>query len=350
MDSIHITTPHRSYPIHFGALAPKLQFKGKVLVVSNSRVSGLYLDFLLPKISAPEICICIIEDGEQYKTLESVQRILETAFVHRLDRKSTMIALGGGVVGDIVGFAAGIFMRGIDFVQIPTTLLAQVDASIGGKTGINNAFGKNLIGLFHQPASVHIDPFFLQTLPAREFAAGVAEIVKMAVTFDAPFFEWLWEHHLSLEAQDSLLTALRCAISIKQRVVCQDEKEQGLRAALNYGHTFGHAIEKESGYGQYLHGEAVSMGIVMVNALACKLGCLTSDEAERICALLQSYNLPTRYKIANKQQFYHSLFLDKKTANNKIKFILPDSIGNVLFYDKFTHEEIMNVLEQFCDS
>lgn len=350
MDSIQITTSQHSYPIHFGAIAQKLHFKGKVLVVSNSNVGALYLDFLLPKISAPEICVCILEDGENYKTFESVQRILETAFLHRLDRKSTMIALGGGVVGDMVGFAAGIFMRGIDFVQIPTTLLAQVDASIGGKTGINNAFGKNLVGLFHQPKSVHIDPFFLRTLPAREFGAGVAEIIKMAVTFDAAFFEWLCANHLSLESQDSLLYALHSAIMIKQKVVCEDEKEHGLRAALNYGHTFGHAIEKESGYGHYLHGEAVSMGIVMVNRLAMQHGCLSEAEAQRICNLLQSYALPTHYKIQNKQQFYHSLFLDKKTTHNKIKFILPNSIGDVIFYDKFTYEEIMNVLEQFCDS
>lgn len=345
MKRVMIELGAQSYPIYFGALED-LTHEGKVLVVTNPKVGGLYLSYLLAKLHACEVYICTIPDGEAYKNLANIELILEAAFNHRLDRKSLIIALGGGVVGDMAGFAAGIFQRGIGFVQIPTTLLAQVDASVGGKTGVNNAFGKNLIGLFHQPRSVHIDPNFLDTLPAREFGAGVAEIVKMAVTFDAGLFDELEANDLRERA--FLLHACEECIKIKARVVIEDERERGIRAALNYGHTFAHVIEHESGYGHYLHGEAVSMGIVMANALACRLGILQEVEAERIERLLARYELPTRYKITDSERFYELFFLDKKSENSRIKFILPRGIGAVEFRDNIAKSEVLSVLEQFC--
>ncbi len=345
MKRVMIELGAQSYPIYFGALED-LTHEGKVLVVTNPKVGGLYLSYLLAKLHACEVYVCTIPDGEAYKNLATIELILGAAFTHRLDRKSLIIALGGGVVGDMAGFAAGIFQRGIGFVQIPTTLLAQVDASVGGKTGVNNAFGKNLIGLFHQPRSVHIDPNFLDTLPAREFGAGVAEIVKMAVTFDAGLFDELEVNDLRDRA--FLLHVCEECVKIKARVVIEDEKERGIRVALNYGHTFAHVIEHESGYGHYLHGEAVSMGIVMANALACRLGILQEVEAERIERLLARYELPTRYKITDSERFYKLFLLDKKSENSRIKFILPRGIGAVEFRDNIAKSEVLSVLEQFC--
>lgn len=345
MKELHIELGERSYPIYLGAMG-EIAPKGKALIVTNPKVGGLYLPYLMERLSAREVYVCTIPDGEAYKNLASIEMILESAFNHRLDRQSTMIALGGGVIGDMVGFAAGIFQRGIGFIQIPTTLLAQVDSSVGGKTGVNNAFGKNLIGLFHQPRSVYIDPRFLQTLDSREFGAGVAEMIKMAVIFDRGFFERLEREDLHEES--FLLEAIERCVRLKASVVAQDEKERGLRAALNYGHTFGHAIEHESGYGRYLHGEAVGMGMVMANALAVELGLMKEDEAERIKRLLAHYKIPTRYSMDEVERFYELFFLDKKSENARIKFILPRGIGDFIFRDDVPKERVLRVLERFC--
>lgn len=334
-----------SYTIFFGEL-PKIQHNGKVLVITNPKIAGLHLQKLLAKIEAPEVyCFCL-QDGEAYKNLQSIEAILEAAFNHRLDRNSLMIAFGGGVIGDMVGFAAGIFMRGIHFIQIPTTLLSQVDSSVGGKTGINHTCGKNLIGLFHQPKAVYIDTDFLQTLPPREFSAGIAEIIKMAVCFDRGFFDFLCTANLN--DTSTLLQAIHKAVSIKAKVVAQDEKEKGIRAALNYGHTFGHIIESQSGYGTYLHGEAVSMGMVMANALALKLNLITKEEVESIAKTLERFHLPTSYKIQNVESFYQNFFLDKKAQNNQITFVLPHKIGNFIFKNDIPKPTLMEVLEEFA--
>ena len=286
----------KSYKVVIDSLGV-LNFKSKVAIVTNPKVAGLHLNYLLSKINASEVFVITVPDGEQYKNFDSLNHILENCFVSKLDRKSTLIAFGGGVIGDMTGFAASMYQRGIDFVQIPTTLLSQVDASVGGKTGINNKFGKNLIGAFWQPKGVYIDTQFLKTLPAREFGAGVAEIVKMAVTFNKDFFEWLEEHDLSCE--QNLQIAIAKSVQTKADVVSQDEKEMGIRAALNYGHTFGHVIEHETNFTSFLHGEAVAIGMVMANKLACKLGLMSEDEASRIAKLLAKYNLPwiMKYKI-----------------------------------------------------
>ena len=343
---LHIQTATSNYPIHIGIL-PHIEYAHKVLLVSNPKVAGLHLKYVLERIKAPEVYVCIVPDGEQYKDMKSIEYILECAFTHRLDRKSLMIALGGGVIGDMVGFASGIYQRGIDFIQIPTTLLAQVDASVGGKTGINNTFGKNLIGLFHQPKAVYIDPFMLSTLPKREFGAGVAEIIKMAVCFDEAFFILLQEQILSINDNDFLTRAIAKSVAIKAQVVNADEKEQGIRAALNYGHTFGHIIENLTQYSQFLHGEAVSIGMCMANALSCKIGLLTKEQNDAISALLERYDLPTHFYIQNALDFYEKFSLDKKSVNAIIMFVLPCGIGNVSLRNDVPKADVLDVLSSF---
>ncbi len=240
---------------------------------------------------------------------------------------------------------ASIYQRGIDFVQVPTTLLSQVDASVGGKTGINNKFGKNLVGAFHQPIAVNIDPFFLTTLPKREFGAGIAEIVKMAVTFNKDFFEWLEQNDLNDE--ENIKTAIAKSVETKAWVVSQDEKEKGIRAALNYGHTFGHVIENETNYDTFLHGEAVGIGMTMANDLAVRIGNMTDKEANRIKNLLEKYDIPTSYKIKDVEDFYEHFFLDKKSLDNKIKFILPKGIGDCEITDKIAKNDVIETLKGF---
>lgn len=333
-----------SYPIQIGSL-PEINFEGKVAVLTNPKVAGLHLHTLLSRLSAKEVYVITIPDGEHYKTLETIEFILDRMFDHRLNRKSLLVAFGGGVIGDMGGFSASLYNRGIDFIQIPTTLLSQVDASVGGKTGINNRYGKNLIGAFHQPRAVYIDPSFLQTLPSREFGAGVAEIVKMAVTFNAPFFEWLEQN--DLREGDNLLVAIKKAVETKAAVVEEDEKEQGLRAALNYGHTFGHVIENETKYETYLHGESVAIGMVMANELACEHGLMSRSEAERVKALLERYDLPLTYPIGDVEKFYQAFFLDKKSADSAITFILPRGIGGVEITDKIEADTVKRVLMRF---
>jgi len=322
-----------------------LTFETKVMIVTNTTVSALHLETLRSRISAKEVHTLILPDGEMYKNFESLNLILNACFEHRLDRKSILIAFGGGVIGDMTGFAASIYQRGIDFIQIPTTLLAQVDASVGGKTGINNDYGKNLIGSFWQPRAVYCDSTFLKTLPKREFAAGVAEIIKMAVTFDKAFFEWLESHDLFDE--ENLTMAIHKSISIKADVVSQDETEQGIRAVLNYGHTFAHVIENQTHYTTYLHGEAVAIGIVMANALASKLGLLSQDEVRRIQVLLERYALPTHYVIDDLEAFYDAFFLDKKSANDTITFILAQGIGGHTMQNTIPKAVVLEALGAF---
>lgn len=324
---------------------PDLTFDTSVVLVTNPTVAGYHLDSVLSRIKADQLHVVTVPDGEEYKTLETVESILNACFEQKLDRKSLLIALGGGVIGDMTGFAASIYQRGIGFVQIPTTLLSQVDASVGGKTGVNNQYGKNLIGAFCQPKAVYIDPAFLKTLPPREFAAGVAEIIKMAVMFDKAYFDFLKEADLSSEAV--LKETIRRSVELKAEVVNQDEKEAGIRAVLNYGHTFGHVIENETGYKTYLHGEAVAIGIVMANALAVSLGLLSEEEAAEIKALLQKHHLPVDYTIEDVDSFYEHFFLDKKSAKGSIKFILPQGIGGHKIVQDIDESVVKEVLKAF---
>jgi 3-dehydroquinate synthase len=327
---------------------PTLTFETKVVVVTNPTVASFHLDTLLKNINAKELHIVTIPDGEKYKTLETIENILNECFEHKLDRKSLLIAFGGGVIGDMTGFTASLYQRGIDFIQIPTTLLSQVDASVGGKTGVNNKYGKNLIGAFYQPKAVYIDPEFLKTLPPREFAAGVAEIVKMAVMFDKEYFEFL--QNANMQNEEILKEAIRRSVELKAWVVNQDEKEAGIRAVLNYGHTFGHVVENETNYTTYLHGEAVAIGMVMANALAIELGLFTTEEADKVKNLLKKSALPVDYVIKDVDDFYEHFFLDKKSANNSIKFILPNGMGDYKVVKDIDEVVVKKVLRQFGES
>jgi len=343
--TVKINLPHNnSYDIFIDKLN-ELYFDTKVVIVTNPTVSAFHLEYLKSKLNAKELSICTIPDGEKYKHMQTIESILEHCFTKRLDRKSLLVAFGGGVIGDMTGFAASVYQRGIDFVQIPTTLLSQVDASVGGKTGINNKFGKNLIGAFHQPNAVYIDPSMLKTLPKREFGAGVAEIVKMAVTFNKEFFEWLEQNDITEEM--NLKIAIQKSVETKAYVVSQDEKEHGIRAALNYGHTFGHVVENETNYNTYLHGEAVSIGMMMANAVSVKLGLMSEDDALRVKKLLERYDIPTSYNIKNIEDFYEHFFLDKKSLDNKIKFILARGIGDCLITNEITKNDVIEVLKGF---
>lgn len=334
-----------SYQVTIDALTT-LHFDTKVAIVTNPTVSALHLSYLQSKINAKEIHVITVPDGEEYKNWQSIEMILEGMFEARFNRKSLLIAFGGGVIGDMTGFAASIYQRGIDFVQIPTTLLAQVDASVGGKTGFNNKYGKNLVGAFHQPKAVYADPTFLKTLPKREFAAGVAEVIKMAVCFDADFFSWL--EQADLTDADQLAEAVAKSVQTKAWVVAQDEKERGLRAALNYGHTFGHVIENETNYTGFLHGEAVAIGMVMANDTAVALGWMSSEEAARVTSLLKCYNLPTSYTINDVDRFYETFFLDKKSADSSITFIIPKGLGGVEITDKIEKSLVKKVLQHYA--
>ena len=334
-----------SYTVTIDTL-PELSFDTKVAVVTNPTISKLHLEYLLSKLTAKEVHVITVPDGEEYKNWQSIEMILEGMFEARFNRNSLLIAFGGGVIGDMTGFAASIYQRGIDFVQIPTTLLSQVDASVGGKTGFNNKYGKNLVGAFHQPKAVYADAHFLSTLPKREFAAGVAEVVKMAVCFDADFFAWLEEADLNDELQ--LSEAVSKSVQTKAWVVAQDEKERGLRAALNYGHTFGHVIEKETQYTGFLHGEAVAIGMVMANDTAVALGWMNKDEAARVKALLERYELPISYKVEDVDTFYETFYLDKKSADSAITFIIPKSLGGVEITNTIDESLIKQVLGQYA--
>jgi 3-dehydroquinate synthase len=343
--TVQITLPNSKYNININTLKT-IKLDAKVVIVTNPTIQKLHIDYLLNHIDAKELTIVTVPDGEVYKNMQSLDVILEHCFTQKLNRNSILIAFGGGVIGDMTGFAASIYQRGINFIQIPTTLLSQVDASVGGKTGINNKFGKNLIGAFHQPLEVNIDTYFLETLPKREFSAGIAEIVKMAVCFDREFFTYLEKWDLSLKSED-IKEAIKKSVQTKAFVVSQDEKEKGLRAALNYGHTFGHVIENETSYNTYLHGEAVGIGMVLANNLAVKLNLMKENESLQVKNLLEKYDIPTSYIIKDVEAFYNKFFLDKKSLDDNIKFILPVGLGDVRILDNIDKQQIIDVLKEF---
>lgn len=344
MESLQITLQSKdySYKVHFGGEFSIENYR-KILVVSNPKVFALHGAKLLSRLKAESVFVVTIKDGEKYKNLESIKEILDNAFIHKLDRKSLIIGFGGGVITDMAGFAAGIFERGIDFINIPTTLLAQVDASVGGKTGVNSDFGKNLIGLFYQPKAVFLDSEFLSTLPKKELISGISEIIKMAVCFDGEFFSWLENADL-LHNQADLKEAIFRSVAIKARIVMQDERENGIRAGLNYGHTFGHIIELLGNYTQFLHGEAVSLGIIKANALAVKLNKLSQQDCNRINALLAKNSLPTQYIVSDKEAFYAHFYLDKKSQNSILRFVVPNGIGQMEIVENPPKDIILSIL------
>ena len=327
----------RSYPIVIGShLLQDVEFArhvpGKrIAIVTNTTVAPLYLERLSAMLEAAgKQCFpVILPDGEEEKNADNLMQIFTALLEHKCDRKTTLVALGGGVIGDMTGFAAATYMRGVPFVQVPTTLLAQVDSSVGGKTAINHPLGKNMIGAFYQPQAVLADTATLSTLPDRELSAGLAEVIKHGAIIDADFFRWLEANMASLVARDeaALAHAIRRSCEIKADVVRQDEREGGLRAILNFGHTFGHAIEAGLGYGEWLHGEAVGCGMVMAADLSVRLGYLAPEDKARIVALVQAAGLPIVAPDLGEDRWLELMEVDKKNEDGKIKFILLKPLG-----------------------
>ena len=332
--------------------APLIKAGQKLLLVSNPVVFRHYGDRVVQSLAAVgyQVSTCILPAGERYKTLRSVQKIHDAAYEAQLERKSAMVALGGGVIGDMTGFAAATWLRGIGVVQVPTSLLAMVDASIGGKTGVNHPQGKNLIGAFHQPRLVVIDPKVLSTLPPREFRAGMAEVIKYGVIWDADLFSALEQaprlDQYRYVGDELLQTILTRSCQAKAEVVAQDEKEAGLRAILNYGHTVGHAIESATGYRTVNHGEAVGIGMVAAGKLANALKLWPTDAEQRQDALIQKTKLPT--EIPNNADIETMITLlksDKKVEDGRVRFILPKAIADVFITDEVTNDDVRPVLQ-----
>jgi 3-dehydroquinate synthase len=359
---ITVEIPQQSYEVaiapqglaHLGNWMQPLNLGKKVLLVSNPIVFRRYGETLLTALAGYEVTQCILPAGERYKTLNSIQKIYDAALAQRLERSSTIVALGGGVIGDMAGFAAATWLRGINFIQVPTSLLAMVDASIGGKTGVNHPHGKNLIGAFHQPRLVLIDPQVLATLPAREFRAGMAEVIKYGIIWDLDLFEQLEAapHLDQRRISDELLqTILTRSCQAKARVVSQDEKEAGLRAILNYGHTIGHAVESLTGYRTVNHGEGVAIGMVAAGQIAVELGLWDQASADRQQVLLEKTGLPTKLPAELKiEAILESLLTDKKVKSGKVRFVLPTKIGAAIVTDQATDDVIRPVLRRIAAS
>jgi 3-dehydroquinate synthase len=342
MTIVHVSLAQRSYPIHIGAdvlaLLPKLtsiQSASSVVLVTNHTVQALYGEALISGLqtAGKALLTVVLPDGEAYKTAAQLDTIYTAMLQARCDRKAVIVALGGGVVGDIAGYAAATYMRGIAFVQVPTTLLAQVDSSVGGKTAVNHPLGKNMIGAFYQPQAVLADAAVLRSLPAREVAAGLAEIIKYGCIVDAPFFDWLEKNIdlLNTLDADAISHAVQRSCELKADVVAQDETESStlnIRALLNFGHTFGHAFESVLGYGTWLHGEAVGYGMVCAARLSQALGLLNEVQVQRIVALVSAAKLPIRWPTqVSADAAIAAMKIDKKTEHGSLKFIVLDSIG-----------------------
>ncbi len=335
---LNVELGERSYPIAIGpnllsdpALLTRHIGARQVAIVSNTTVAPLYMERVAGALEADgrSVLRIVLPDGEEHKNWHSLMQIFDALLAARFERKSALVALGGGVIGDLTGFAAASYMRGIDFVQVPTTLLAQVDSSVGGKTGLNHPLGKNMIGAFYQPRAVLADTSTLASLPARELAAGLAEVIKHGAIIDAPFFDWIEAHigQLLRREQGALAYAIKRSCEIKAEVVRQDEREGGLRAILNFGHTFGHAIEAGMGYGKWLHGEAVGCGMVMAADLSQRLGLLDAASAQRVRALVAAAGLPTRAPDLGVERWLKLMEVDKKNEGGDIKFILLKPLG-----------------------
>ena len=339
MKTLHVDLANRSYPIYIGTnlleqkalFEPHLKSSTTVFIVSNTTVAPLYAKTLINTLSQLGKTVRLLElpDGESFKDWQHLQLIFDELLAHGADRQSMIIALGGGVVGDMAGFGAASFMRGIRFIQVPTSLLAQVDSSVGGKTGINHPLGKNMIGAFHQPVAVIADLNTLRTLPPRELSAGLAEVIKHGAIADADFLDWIEANTSALLAcdTDAMAHAVLRSCEIKSAVVSADEREGGIRATLNFGHTFGHAIESGLGYGEWLHGEAVGCGMVMAADLSTRLGHISKADAQRLKRIIASMHLPIAPPKLGSQRFMELMQVDKKTEGGQIRYITLGSIG-----------------------
>jgi len=355
MQTLKVELANRSYPIYIGRslisnsdlILPHLKRK-HVAIVTNTTVAPLYLETLSNVLQSAGVKVIpiILPDGEAYKNSETLNLIYDALLQNRCERSTTLIALGGGVIGDLTGYAAATYLRGVPFIQIPTTLLSQVDSSVGGKTGINHPLGKNMIGAFYQPQLVLADIDTLQTLPAREFSAGMAEVIKYGLIRDAEFFDWLEVHIEQLMALDeqAITEAIYRSCKNKADVVARDEHETGERALLNLGHTFGHAIENAMGYGVWLHGEAVGAGTMMAADLSQRLGWLTVPEVVRIRQLLTAAKLPLDAPKLGAEKYLNLMQLDKKVADGKIRLVLQQAIGKSVITSDYDAEKLKETL------
>lgn len=355
MHSLQVDLGDRSYPIMIGSgllKAPEYfeqAIRGKqVLVVTNETIAPLYLETVLAALKGfSKVDTVQLPDGEAFKTLDTVNRVFDTLLEKRHDRSTTIVALGGGVIGDMSGFAAACYQRGVDFVQVPTTLLSQVDSSVGGKTGVNHPLGKNMVGAFYQPQLVLIDIDTLMTLPDRELSAGIAEVIKYGMICDAPFFEWLEVNMGALLARepDALAYAIERSCTDKAAVVAEDERESGRRAILNFGHTFGHAIEAVQGYGNWLHGEAVAAGMVMAAELSHLRGWIPERDVERLKALLSQANLPQRSPAdMHVDDYLRAMSVDKKVKDGKLRLVLLRALGDAQIIDDTPRDQLVDAL------
>ncbi len=352
MKTLHVELGQRSYPIHIGRdllgrddLVVPAVSGTQIMIVSNETVAPLYLEQTRAAFSHYECQSVILPDGEQYKNLQTLDMIFEGLLNHHFDRHCTLVALGGGVVGDMTGFAAACYQRGVAFIQIPTTLLAQVDSSVGGKTGVNHALGKNMIGAFHQPQTVIIDTDTLNTLDDRQLSSGLAEVIKYGLIQKDEFSVWLEQHmdKLLVRDPDYIAQAIETSCQCKADVVAADEKESGIRALLNLGHTFGHAIETGTGYGNWLHGEAIAVGMLMAADLSMREGWLNENDVKRVEDLIDRANLPTRAPASmNYAHFMELMAVDKKVRAGKINLVLYRALGDAFV----THEFDPRKLEQ----
>ncbi|MFC7420953.1 3-dehydroquinate synthase [Iodobacter arcticus] len=358
MQTVKLDLAHAPYDIHIARdlltqveLIKPLLLQLRVVIVSNTTVAPLYLKSLQEALEAADIqCHSIIlPDGEVYKTSETLNQIFDALLTERCERKTTLIALGGGVIGDMTGFAAAVYQRGVPFIQIPTTLLAQVDSSVGGKTGINHPLGKNMIGAFYQPKLVLADLATLDTLPLRELSAGMAEVIKYGLIDDLAFFEWLEANIERLMARETevLAYAIERCCQNKARIVAGDEKEQGQRALLNLGHTFGHAIESGLGYGAWLHGEAVAAGMMLAAYASRELDQISDDDIARIESLLQKAGLPVKAPVLGNDRYLDLMAQDKKVDAGKIKFVLMRCLGES-YMGELSRETIIAALDAGC--
>lgn len=358
MKTLNIDLGHHNYPIHIGAgllyqqelITPHIHGK-QVFIISNEIVAPLYLDKLISTLGkAYEISTYILPDGEQTKSLTQLEAVFTEMLELPCDRSVTIIALGGGVVGDLAGFCAASYLRGVNFIQVPTTLLSQVDSSVGGKTGVNHALGKNMIGAFHQPQVVIIDSDTLSTLDERQFSAGMAEVIKYALLGDLDFLAWLEQNIKAIMQRDEALIShiIEQSCKAKANIVAQDEKEQGIRALLNLGHTFGHAIENAKGYGQWLHGEAIALGMLMAADLSHRMGMLDYAAIERITNILKAADLPIDgVSGVSAKQLRQLMSVDKKVLSGKLRLVLYQSLGDAQIIDNAPETLIMESIAQY---
>lgn len=355
MNTLTVDLGERSYPIFIGTdlltnsrlYSPYIKGK-QVLIVTNDTVAPLYLDQVKSALTEYQVDTVILPDGEEYKNLTTLNLIYDALLEKQHNRTTTLIALGGGVIGDMTGYAAASYQRGVNFIQIPTTLLSQVDSSVGGKTGVNHPLGKNMIGAFHQPQCVIADTTTLNTLPARELSAGIAEVIKYGLICDAEFYHWLTNNMPSLLSRnaDALAYAIERSCTDKANVVAQDETESGIRAILNLGHTFGHAIEAHQGYGNWLHGEAVAAGMVMAADLGHRMGDLTSEEVAVLRQLLVQCSLPVAGPEGMTVADYTSrMQVDKKVLDGRIRLVLLKAVGEAYISSDIPRELLIQTLQ-----